>query len=205
MSRKYDLFVSHSQDDADRVRELTTAWTAAGVRIFVDYDVPSLVDASHRGTMSLDDIEGLREAAIQCHVFVFVASKRSVQSGWMPWELGLAHGAVGRVHICELDKGALDDFSEREYMRLYKGTVFSPANAISYVKKAVQQAESEPVSPARHAENVLMGQEYVDKVVKGMTLEAQQELIKRLAGHAEGTLEGGLGRVSESFSVTKRG
>lgn len=204
MNISCDLFVSHSQDDSVRVKDLTTAWDAAGIRVFVDYDDPVLVDASRRGAMSAADIERLREAIIQCHVFVFVASRHSVGSGWMPWELGLAHGAVGRVHICELDEGALEGFSEREYMRLYEGAVFSPGNAISHLEAAVEQARREAVTPARHAQNARIGEMIAEELLKGHFADAQGKLSQRAIGDQAGTIEGGLGHTSESIFDTKR-
>jgi hypothetical protein len=91
--------------------------------------------------------EHLRSKIKTSRVFVFLASSHAAGSGWMPWELGLAHGAVGRVHLCYLDDASAAAFRPREYMKLYEKTSFRLDDAETYLKAVVDKARQEALDP----------------------------------------------------------
>ncbi|MCV4784744.1 hypothetical protein OFM36_35470, partial [Escherichia coli] len=74
------------------------------------------------------DIAGrLVDALRQCRLLIFAFSEESVTSRWMPWELGLAHGVIGRAVLWPFTKRALHAKAAQEYLNLYEA--LNPANA----------------------------------------------------------------------------
>ncbi len=146
-----DIFVSHSHLDTTEARLLAAQWEGWGFRVKADFLDDDLVKASGEGVMTPELANHLRSIILPCRVFVFLVSENSAKSGWMPWELGLAHGAIGRVHLCLLQQNALDAFDkeQREYLRLYEGHKFSAADAKGYLERIVSQARFEAFSPGQ--------------------------------------------------------
>lgn len=99
----------------------------------------------------------LRTTIQRCLIFVFVASSNSARSGWMPWELGLAHGSVGRVHLYMLEPTAMKALAAREYLKLYEKTIFGPEGARKYLESALAAARKELNTPAALDAARLMG------------------------------------------------
>jgi hypothetical protein len=165
MSKEYDLFVSHSHRDTDRVRALVEQWRSWDHHIFADFDDPKLVEASRKQKMDSDTSEHLRRAIGKCTAFIFIASANSAGSRWMPWELGLAHGMVGRVHLYLLDDTAPSVFEQREYLELYRRQCFNRATAKVYLRKVVDQARSEPTDPAQKEKARDMGKDRQSEIL----------------------------------------
>lgn len=160
MSKEYDLFVSHSHLDTNRVKALVKQWRSLGHHIFADFDDPVLVKASRQQKMDSETSEHLRRAIGKCTVFIFIASVNSAGSHWMPWELGLAHGTVGRVHLDLLDDKAPAAFERREYLELYRLRCFDRTTAQVYLRRAVDQARGEPTDPAQIEKALAMGEDH---------------------------------------------
>ena len=148
-----DIFISHSHFDTTEARFRAAEWEEWGFRVNADFLDDELVKASKKRVMTPKLADHLRSIILPCKLFVFFVSKNSAKSGWMPWELGLAHGAIGRVHLYLLEANALEAFDKRkrEYLRLYEEYQFSAGNARAYLERIVGQARFEALSPAQLA------------------------------------------------------
>ena len=155
---EYDIFVSHSRADRAAVEAVVHEWEQWGHHVFVDFTDQALLEASRTGKMTPALAEHLRTTIQRCRVFVLMASRQSAGSGWMPWELGLAHGSVGRVHLYLLDPDAPEAAPGREYLRLYQPTSFGPGNARGYLDDAISRAAREFSTPAALEAGRLMGE-----------------------------------------------
>jgi hypothetical protein len=199
MSKEYDLFVSHSHLDTSRVRDLVKQWQNWNHRIFADFNDPKLVEASRKQKMDSETSEHLRRAIGKCAVFIFIASANSAVSRWMPWELGLAHGMVGRVHLYLLDDTAPKAFRQREYLELYKRRCFDHTTAEVYLRKVVDQARSEPTDPAQIEKGLYMGQEIAQAAREFDIVGMSELLIDSPLEQRNATVEGISGELpSES-------
>lgn len=144
----HDIFVSHSHGDRKAVEKVVSQWEGWGYRVYADFRDERLRKASEEKIMTRDLADHLRRTIRRCLIFVFVASPKSALSGWMPWELGLAHGSVGRIHIYLLNPRAMHAFSTREYLELYKETTFSRDGAKQYLEKTLNAARRQLNKPA---------------------------------------------------------
>src|SRR5437867_3730075 len=151
MSDIRDVFLSHSHADTRAVKVLARRWGPSGFghTVYADFMDPRLVGASRTGTMDAPLADHLRRMIRRCRIFVFVASANSATSGWMPWELGMAHGAIGRVHTYRMGTDAQLAFKRREYLKLYESTSFDAKDAREYLAQAVAQAKIDPTNPAQ--------------------------------------------------------
>ncbi len=147
MAHDHDIFLSHSYADTDNAKQIVKAWKKFGYAVYADFLDDKLLEASKKKEMTAELSEHLRSKIKTSRVFVFLASSHAAGSGWMPWELGLAHGAVGRVHPCYLDDASAADFQAREYMKLYEKTSFRLEDAETYLKTVVDKARQEALDP----------------------------------------------------------
>ncbi len=149
LQREHQIFVSHSSADTPAARRLVTRWRRLGYDLFADFNDPTLVRAAKHGRVDAAVTKHLLTAIRNCKIFVFISSEQSIKSGWMPWELGLAHGAVGRVHIYRHDKAELSSLPGREYLSLYKDNEFDRSNEKVYLRKVLDEAAIEAANAAQ--------------------------------------------------------
>lgn len=157
MDKQYDIFLSHARIDTESLRALISQWSAWHFTVFADFTDPFLCAAARQERVDARVADYLRQAIGRCRLFVFVASERSASANWMPWELGLAHGTVGRVHLYLPNPGNLAAFGQREYLRLYERYCFDDRTARRYLDKWVKRARAEPVTPAARRQSKEMG------------------------------------------------
>jgi hypothetical protein len=174
----YDVFVSHSSQDTPAVRELVARWQSWGHRVFADFLDAKLLEASKNQRVDAALSEHLRTVIRHCRVFVFIATQHSIRSGWMPWELGLAHGAVGRVHIYQLDDTDLTTIAGREYLALYQGQRFSATDAEAYLQRVVRQAQLEASNAAQIEAALDMGRRALAAVQQGRGADVFKQLTQ---------------------------
>lgn len=166
----HDVFVSHSSKDTAQVRKLVKLWSSWGYEVFADFLDEKLLAASKNDRVDADLSEHLRNVIRRSRVFVFIASRNSIDSGWMPWELGLAHGAVGRVHIYQLDDTDLTRISGREYLALYQAQQFSAREAREYLERVVRCARQEASNAAQIEAAVDMGRRAIEAALQGKNI-----------------------------------
>jgi hypothetical protein len=82
-----NVFLSHTTADDDLVPGVVLVLQGHGASVYVDHQDPSVA-----GTDCVAIAEHLREVMSQCSRLVMLASPKSKDSKWIPWELGLADG-----------------------------------------------------------------------------------------------------------------
>ena len=190
MNAVHDIFISHSHADTRAAKALAVRWEGFGHRVYADFRDEQLIEASRTNTMDAALAEHLRRTIRRCRIFVFVASANSATSGWMPWELGMAHGAVGRVHLYRLGGGAAKAFKRREYLKLYEATSFDARNASEYLTQAVAQAKREAASPAQREAAMDQGARAAQAFKQLRIGDATRELSESPAVQGGLTVEG---------------
>ena len=118
------VFLSHSTKDDDLVAGVVQVLEIHGGRAYVDHFDPSIA-----GSDCLAIAERLRLAIKGCRKFVLLASPRSKDSTWIPWELGLGDGlqTANNVALFPSAETMLDmEWANREYLGLYRRVVWGP-------------------------------------------------------------------------------
>lgn len=81
------IFLSHSHSDRDIVEPAANFFASLGVSVYVDWldpNMPAITNGQTANTIKL---------MIQVNKrFIVLATERSLQSRWVPWELGFADG-----------------------------------------------------------------------------------------------------------------
>lgn len=113
----YDVFLSHSYDDAEAILGIKNILESFGLRVYVDWiDDPALDRASVKAKTAGVLRERMRAAAS----LVYVHSPNASDSKWMPWELGYFDGFKPMyVWILPLVVSSDSEFTGQEYLGLY--------------------------------------------------------------------------------------
>jgi hypothetical protein len=151
-----DVFLSHSKFDAGPVRELKRELESAALSVYLDEDDPLL---NRENLSSL--VERLTHNLDRCRLLVVFLSEHSARSRWVPWELGLSHGRVGRAAIYPYRVDVESLKREQEYLSLYP--VLSPQKVVKQIKEMVLKAKAESVAPAPIKQANLLGQATCEK------------------------------------------
>lgn len=113
----FDVFLSHSINDAELVLGVSALLESRGLSVYVDWVVDSEVD---RSEVSKETATLLRDRMRQSKSLLYVATENASASKWMPWELGYFDGfRTGGVAILPLLDTEDDPFPEQEYLSLY--------------------------------------------------------------------------------------
>lgn len=113
----FDIFLSHASEDSEIVLGVREILTGLGLKVYIDWiDDPQ----QDRGNVTAENADMLRRRMKQSRSLVFLTTKSSVSSRWMPWELGyfdgLKTGFIGILPIVDYSGGS---FSGQEYLGLY--------------------------------------------------------------------------------------
>lgn len=117
-----NTFFSHSSKDDDKVAGAIRILRNHGARVYVDhYDPLNKTDdctaiAAH-----------VRSVISACRKFVLFATPQSIDSKWMPWELGLADGVRSHSNAAifpAADRAFEQDWAQQEYLALYRKIVW---------------------------------------------------------------------------------
>jgi len=111
----YDIFLSHSYDDARIIKQIKEMLEEKGYSVYVDWIEDNQLN---REDVNAQSASLLRNRMNCCSSLIYVTSESAVKSVWMPWELGYMDAKTGRVAVAPiLDKDA--NFEGREYLGLY--------------------------------------------------------------------------------------
>lgn len=113
---KYDIFLSHSSEDAALVEQARGELGTLGYRVFLDSEALPTVRPDQ---VTPETAKALRDAMRECASLVYLISSRSSSSRWMPWELGFFDGSCGRVFVLPMDGKAASLAKGREYLKIY--------------------------------------------------------------------------------------
>ena len=141
MTEQFDIFLSHSHVDEPRARRLKETLESWGISVYVD-----LADEVLSQTPSSALADHLITKLRRCRMLIFAFSEHAASSRWMPWELGLAHGVIGRVALWPFTKKALAARSTQEYLELYE--VLEPATARARLDQLLGVARAAAVRPS---------------------------------------------------------
>jgi hypothetical protein len=122
MTTSYDIFLSHSFEDAEVIAGVKVLIETEGLSVYVDWIDDAQAD---RSKVTAKTADMLRERMKHCRFLLFATSKASSSSKWMPWELGYFDGMrsdrVGILPIVQSDGGS---FVGQEYLGLYPARQF---------------------------------------------------------------------------------
>lgn len=145
MTDWHDVFISHSNRDESAVRQLSERFKRWGIEHYVDFQDEKLNDL-WQNKCNQDMSNHLKNRIKHCHLFLFAFSEKSVSSCWMPWELGLADGIIGRVLLWPLDQNARQASATQEYLSLYP--LIDEDDPQSDLNKILDNARREAIPPA---------------------------------------------------------
>jgi len=113
----YDVFLSHSFDDSEIILGIKMIAEANGVRVYVDWVDDGQLDRNH---VTADTAKILRKRMGASASLVYAHSPNTLDSRWMPWELGYFDGLrPGRVWILPLVAKEDKEFKSQEYLGFY--------------------------------------------------------------------------------------
>jgi hypothetical protein len=112
----FDVFLSHSVNDAELVLGVAAILKRHGLSVYVDWIADRQLD---RSKVSTETAELLRNRMRQSKSMVYIHSHNSGASKWMPWELGYFDGFRAAVAIFPILKSSGDSFVGQEYLGLY--------------------------------------------------------------------------------------
>jgi hypothetical protein len=115
MSTDYDIFLSHSSEDAAVIAGVKTLLEQAGLTVYVYW-----IEEDQAQQVTKATADNLRSRMQHCRGLIYASSQASPRSKWMPWELGYFDGRKpGRVAIFPLAISAGSRFVGQEYLALY--------------------------------------------------------------------------------------
>ena len=117
LTSRYDVFLSHSYDDAEVILGVKKIMEGLGLTVYVDWiDDPKL----DRSRVNKETAAVLRVRMKACSSLVYAHSPNATDSKWMPWELGYFDGyKESSVWILPLVKDYDSEFKTQEYLGLY--------------------------------------------------------------------------------------
>jgi hypothetical protein len=114
---KFDVFLSHSYDDAEIILGVKRIIEGMGLTVYVDWIDDAKLD---RSRVTKETAAVLRARMKSCNCLVYAHSPNAADSKWMPWELGYFDGyRESSVWILPLVKDYDWEFTNQEYLGLY--------------------------------------------------------------------------------------
>lgn len=113
----FDVFLSHSSAEPEKLLLGVKGYLEdEGLAVYVDkYTDPQLA----LGEITPETAELLRMRMRKSATLLYIHSRHSKISRWMPWELGYSDGVHGRVGILPVAQVSTDAFHGEEYLGLY--------------------------------------------------------------------------------------
>lgn len=117
MNTFFDIFMSHSYEDAEVIAGVKNLIEREGLSVYVDWIHDTQAD---RSKVTTSTAAMLRERMRHCGFLIYASSKTSPNSRWMPWELGYFDGLRnGNVGILPIVQWEGESFIGQEYLGLY--------------------------------------------------------------------------------------
>jgi hypothetical protein len=113
----FDLFLSHSSEDAVVIAGVKALLERDGLTVYVDWVADPQLS---RTRVTKETAAQLRTRMDQCTYLLYASSRASSGSKWMPWELGYFDGRRrGQVGILPIVASTGVEFRGVEYLGLY--------------------------------------------------------------------------------------
>lgn len=115
-SRKTMVFLSHRHsEDENLIKQVRGFFASMGAVLYIDW-----MDENMPEVTSSETAAKLKSQIARSQKFVVLATPQSIESIWIPWEIGLADQLKGLENIAILPVIHEDDtWSSREYYQLY--------------------------------------------------------------------------------------
>lgn len=115
-AKKITVFLSHRHsENANLIKQVRGFFATMGADVYIDWldkDMPEVTSA--------ETAEKLKAKIRTANKFVILATPQSIESIWMPWEIGLADQIKGLRNIAILPVIHEDgSWTNREYYQLY--------------------------------------------------------------------------------------
>jgi hypothetical protein len=113
----FDVFLSHSSNEPDEIIfGIKGLLEDAKLKVYLDkIDDPQMSPAR----VTPETAEILRVRMRQSNSLLYVYSRHSTQSRWMPWELGFFDGLKGAVGVLPVVQSSQSVFKGEEYLGVY--------------------------------------------------------------------------------------
>lgn len=118
LSKTYDIFLSHSYIDKEKIASVKYYLESLGLSVYIDWiDDMQLV----RNSVTKETAERIKTRMKKCKSLIYVFSNNSNFSKWMPWELGYFDGIKGRIAVLPITRFSNNNntFRGTEYLGLY--------------------------------------------------------------------------------------
>ena len=116
---QFDIFLSHSFEDAILIKGLRDELADQGYSVYVDWINDPLLD---RTKVTKESAAALKARMMQSKCLLYATSDAAKKSVWMPWELGFMDSyRDSRVAIAPIvdDTDQEKEFRGQEYLSLY--------------------------------------------------------------------------------------
>ncbi len=115
-NKQYDIFLSHSYLDKERIASLKLILEYYGFSVYVDW----ISDADlNRNNVNRETAARIRHRMKNCKSLLYAISNNSVVSKWMPWELGYFDGVNGKIALVPITESNDEYLRGSEYLELY--------------------------------------------------------------------------------------
>lgn len=116
--KTYDIFLSHSSDDARKVAGLKLSLEDLGYSVYVDWIDDKKLDRSH---VTKATATTLKKRMDKCNSLFFAFSENSSGSIWMPWELGYFDGKKQKAAVLPIlnSNEITEEYIGAEYLGIY--------------------------------------------------------------------------------------
>jgi len=116
INKSYDIFLSHSYLDKEEIASLKIFLESFKLSVYVDWiDDHQL----NRENVTKETAVRIRERMKNCKSLIYAFSENSINSKWMPWELGYFDGLKTRVAVLPISNSITDNFRGTEYVGMY--------------------------------------------------------------------------------------
>ena len=115
----YDIFLSHSFKDADLILGILETLNTFGYSVYVDWIDDPLLD---RTNVNKSNANILKTRMLQSKCLLYATTENSLNSKWMPWEIGFMDGKKDRaciLPIFENENSSTDSYIGQEYLGIY--------------------------------------------------------------------------------------
>ena len=112
----YDIFLSHSYLDKERIASLKIILESYGFSVYVDWISDSDLN---RDNVNKQTATRIRNRMKNCKSLLYAISNNSTSSKWMPWELGYFDGIKGKIALVPITETDNEYLRGSEYLELY--------------------------------------------------------------------------------------
>ena len=127
--KHYDLFLSHSYKDKDKLIELKDSLNAMGLNVYMDWvnDKDELL----RNLTCAETAKVITERLKASKAILYVHTNSSLDSKWTPWELGFAYALNKPILVYRPEPTE----NEPEYLQLYIPVVLEERQLLVGIEK----------------------------------------------------------------------